>query len=113
MLFKRKNLPLKLPIVAKDNKHVFNQYVIRTPARNELIKFLKEKGVSTDIYYPLPLHLQECFGYLGYKRGDLPKAELASEEVLALPIYPELTAGMQEYVVEMIEKFFIHQASGA
>lgn len=88
------------------NYHTYHQYVIRAKARDELQKFLKEKGVSTAIYYPLPLHLQKCFAYLGYKEGDFPESEKASLEVLAIPIYPELTSDQQEFVVHSIAEFY-------
>ncbi len=80
--------------------------MIRAKKRDELQKFLKEKGVSTAIYYPLPLHLQKCFAYLGHKEGDFPESEKAAEEVLALPIYPELTSEQQEYVAHSIAEFY-------
>ena len=89
-----------------DETHVFHQYVIRVRDRDNLRKFLLEKGVSTGVYYPVPLHLQPCFRSLGYKKGDFPEAERASEEVLALPVYPELRREQQEYVVEGIRDFY-------
>jgi len=88
------------------NYHIYNQYVIRVQKRDELQEFLKSNGVPTAIYYPLPLHLQECFSDLGYKKGDFPVSEKAAEEVLALPIYPELSKQQLEYVVSTIEKFY-------
>ncbi len=97
---------LKLPTIQYQNRHIFHQYVIRVPERDQLKKFLTEGGIGTDIYYPLPLHLQECFSFLKYKRGDLPNSERASEEVLALPIYPELTEDQQVAVVERIKAFY-------
>lgn len=88
------------------NYHTYHQYVIRAKKRDELQKFLKEKGVSTAIYYPLPLHLQKCFAYLGHREGDFPESEKAAREVLAIPIYPELTSEQQEYVVHSIAEFY-------
>jgi dTDP-4-amino-4,6-dideoxygalactose transaminase len=80
--------------------------VIRVPGRDRLRKFLTDEGIGTDIYYPLPLHLQECYGFLKYQRGDFPNSERASEEVLALPIYPELTEEQQSLVVDRIKAFY-------
>lgn len=86
--------------------HIHHQYVIRVPQRDELRSFLKERGVSTEVYYPVPLHLQKCFAYLGYAEGDLPEAEKAAKEVLALPMFPEMEAEEQKYVVDSIAEFF-------
>jgi dTDP-4-amino-4,6-dideoxygalactose transaminase len=97
---------LKLPTIQYQNRHIFHQYVIRVPERDRLRKFLTEKGIGTDIYYPVPLHLQECYSYLNYRRGDLPNSEKASEEVLALPVYPELTEDQQKVVVDGIKTFY-------
>jgi dTDP-4-amino-4,6-dideoxygalactose transaminase len=86
--------------------HVYHQYVIRSEKRDRLKEFLQEKGVPTAIYYPLPLHLQKCFSYLGYKEGDFPVAEEAARQVLALPIYPELTSDQQDFIVSSIQSFY-------
>lgn len=95
-----------IPVERGNAKHIYNQYVIRVPnRRDELRAYLTDKGIGTDIYYPVPLHLQECFGYLGYKTGDLPEAERAAAETLALPIYPELRTEQQAYVVDTITEF--------
>ncbi len=89
------------------SSHVFHQYVIRVPnRRDELRKFLQERGVATEVYYPIPLHLQTCFKDLGYRPGDFPESERAAREVLALPLYPEMTALQQERVVRVIQDFF-------
>ncbi|MBV9127074.1 MAG: DegT/DnrJ/EryC1/StrS family aminotransferase, partial [Verrucomicrobia bacterium] len=91
--------------------HIFHQYVIRVPAaaRDPLKAHLSARGVGSAIYYPLPLHLQECFANLGYKAGDFPHAEAAARESLALPIYPELTAAQIAHVAAAIAEFFQNQ----
>jgi len=110
-LFKEANLldRVTLPIVTAENRHVYNQYVVRVPRRDQLRAFLQEQGVGTEIYYPVPLHLQACYKDLGYRKGSFPQAERAAEETLALPIYAELTADQQAYVVETIKKFYASQ----
>jgi len=95
-----------LPTVTAENRHVYNQYVIRAARRDELRAFLQEQGVGTEIYYPVPLHLQVCYKDLGYRQGTFPQAERAAEESLALPIFAELTADQQAYVVETIKRFY-------
>jgi dTDP-4-amino-4,6-dideoxygalactose transaminase len=102
---------IQLPVIKGGNRHIFNQYVIRVPHRDRLREFLRAKGVGTEVYYPIPLHLQKCFEYLGYKKGDLPESERATEETLALPIYPELSPQQQEYVVEQIKNFHAKERS--
>lgn len=99
------NLPVALPTVATD-RHVFNQYVIRLAARDELQGFLRRAGVGTEVYYPVPMHRQQCFAYLGHQTGAFPESERAAKETLALPVYPELTDEQAEYVVECIQAFF-------
>jgi dTDP-4-amino-4,6-dideoxygalactose transaminase len=87
------------------NYHIYNQYVINTERRDQMKDFLKSSGVATEIYYPVPLHLQACYSDLGYKRGDLPVSEEASDQVLALPVYPELAKEQQKRVAELIGGF--------
>jgi len=113
LLFEKQELKdkIKLPLnnvynLARQNEHTFNQYVLYAEDRDELQYYLKKNGIGTNIYYPLCLHLQECFKYLGYKEGDFPIAEEASKHVLALPMYPELTKGQQEYIVDKIDEFY-------
>jgi dTDP-4-amino-4,6-dideoxygalactose transaminase len=88
------------------NHHVYHQYVIRTPMRDALREHLGKREVETAIYYPLGLHEQECFAYLGYKKGDFPETERAASETLALPIYPEISREAQRYVVDSIAEFY-------
>lgn len=96
-----------LPVERVGVRHIYNQFVVRVPGRrDELRKFLGENGVGTDVYYPVPLHLQECFEYLGYTEGELPESEKAAAETLALPIFPELSKEQIGYVVRAIKNFF-------
>jgi len=97
---------LKLPATQYRNRHIFNQYAIRVPRRDALKQFLAQEGVGTEIYYPLPLHLQECYAFLNYHRGDLPVSERAADETLALPIFPELTEAQQRYVIDRVKAFY-------
>jgi dTDP-4-amino-4,6-dideoxygalactose transaminase len=103
-LFAETGLPIVLPTVVT-NRHIFNQYVVRVPARDELQAFLQKKGVATEVYYPVPMHLQDCFAYLGYKAGAFPESERAAKESLALPVYPELTESQAQYVVDCVCEF--------
>jgi dTDP-4-amino-4,6-dideoxygalactose transaminase len=100
------SFPLITPQVRADGRHIFHQYVIRVPGnRDALIEHLKTRGVGTKVYYPIPLHRQECFSYLGHKDGDFPESESAARETLALPMYPELAESQQSNVVESIKSF--------
>ena len=98
--------PVRLLETTPQAHHIFHQYVIRASRRDRLREFLATRRIGTQVYYPLPLHLQKCFSYLGYKTGDLPESERAAGEVLALPMFPELTGDEQRYVVESIAEFY-------
>jgi len=98
--------PVRLLSRSPQAKHVFHQYVIRAQCRDELRQFLADRKIGSEIYYPLPLHLQPVFSYLGLKAGDLPVAEQAAREVLALPMFPELTEAEIRWVVESIADFY-------
>jgi dTDP-4-amino-4,6-dideoxygalactose transaminase len=107
-LFQKEGLDsiIKLP-VEKEGRHIYNQFVISVPSqRDELRQFLNEAGIGTEVYYPVPMHLQPCFAGLDGKEGDFPVAEGAAQRTLALPIYPELTDEQQEYVVQKIKAFY-------
>ena len=108
--FDSNNIVLLPKAVYKDldlkNYHIYNQYVIQIEKRDKLREFLKSNDIGTEIYYPVPFHLQECFKDLGYKKGDFPIAEFCAESSLALPIYPELTDEQINFVVEKIREFF-------
>ena len=95
-----------LPASRKDVYHVYNQFVIRAKDRDRLKQFLSEEGIGTEVYYPLSLHLQECFRYLGYESGAFPESERATKEALAIPVYPELEDAVLRYVVEKIAAFY-------
>jgi dTDP-4-amino-4,6-dideoxygalactose transaminase len=100
------NFRLDPPFVKTEARHIFHQYVVRVPDhRDALMEHLKAREIATKIYYPIPLHMQECFAYLGYKEGEFPEAEKAARETFALPLFPELTSEQQEYVVNAIQDF--------
>jgi dTDP-4-amino-4,6-dideoxygalactose transaminase len=99
--------PIALPPeAAAGDRHVWNQFVIRAPRRDELLEHLRRHEIQTEIYYPRPLHLQECFAYLGHREGDFPVAESCARDSLALPVHPELPAGAINYVVASIADFY-------
>jgi len=92
--------------VEKETRHTFNQYVIRVPEKRDALRaFLLESDIGTEVYYPVPLHLQACFSFLHYRKMDFPEAERAADQTLALPVFPEMTAAQQEYVVDRIQFF--------
>jgi len=97
---------IAVPEAENGNRHIYNQYILRVKNRDGLMDYLREKNVGCAIYYPVPLHLQQCFEYLGYKEGDLPESEMAAKETIALPIYPELTSEQKNFVVETILEFY-------
>lgn len=97
---------VRLPYIQDGNRSVYNQYVVRVPKRDDLRAHLAGAGIGSEIYYPLPLHMQKCFKGLGYRKGDFPVSEKAAKEVLALPIYPELKESEQKYVVSSIKEFY-------
>jgi dTDP-4-amino-4,6-dideoxygalactose transaminase len=109
-LFDEGGLSIQLPAITTD-RHIFNQYVIRVSQRNELQSFLQKCEVGTEVYYPVPMHLQECFANLGYQAGDFPESEGAAKETLALPIHPELTEEQARFVVDSIRDFFASHAT--
>ncbi len=103
-----KDLPLILPHVPKDNVHTYHLYVIRVKSDNleRLMKFLTDAGIETRTYYPVPLHLQECYKSLGYVKGDLPEAESAASSTFAIAVYPELKKSKQDYIIKTLKTFF-------
>ncbi len=105
-----KSSPVGLPKVVT-NRHIFNQYVIRVSGRDQLQAALKQRNIGTEVYYPVPLHLQECFAYLGHGTGSFPESERAAKETLALPIYPELSEAQLQYVVESIRVSLLSTSS--
>ena len=95
-----------LPAVRDEAFHIYHQFVVRAQKRDELRRHLTEQRIGSEVYYPVPLHMQECFAYLGYKEGDFPESERAAREVLALPIFPELTRAEQERIVATVAEFY-------
>ncbi len=96
---------VQLPVEMEGYRHIYNQFVIRVPRRDELRAYLKEQKIGNEVYYPVPLHVQKCFDYLGYKEGNFPESEQAARETIALPIYTELSDQQAEWVVECIGRF--------
>jgi len=100
-----KDTELVTPFEATDVKHVYHLYILQSKNRTELVSYLKEKGISTGVYYPVPLHLQKAYKDLGYKEGDLPNAEYLSHRTFAIPMFAELTDEEKEYIVDILKKF--------
>lgn len=100
------NNVITTPHVQPHNRHIYNQYTIRLEKRDELIAHFRKNAIGTEIYYPLPLHIQECFRELNYHEGDFPVSEKAAKETMSLPVYPEMTQEMQTHVISIMEKFF-------
>jgi dTDP-4-amino-4,6-dideoxygalactose transaminase len=102
-----KDIPqIKLPVIKDGNKEVNYVFCLKAENRDGLDSYLKEHEIGTSIYYPVPLHLQKCFAHLGYKKGDFPVAEKMCEQVLALPMFPELTEDEISYVCEKIKEYY-------
>ncbi len=97
---------VRTPVVDPRNESIYNQYTLRAARRDELQEFLKQRGIGNSVYYPLPLHLQPCFAYLGYEAGDFPESERASKEVVSLPVYPELTDSQRDEVISAVRAFY-------
>ena len=99
-------LSVKTPVVAGYSNHIYHQYVLRVQGKNRgLLEYLRQKGIDSRVFYPLPLHLQGCFKYLGYKKGDFPEAEIAACQILTLPIDPELTLSELGYIIQTIKEY--------
>ena len=97
---------VRTPVVRSENESIFNQYTLRAERRDDLAAYLKKQGIGTKVYYPLPLHLQPCFAYLGYKTGSYPESERAAAEVISLPIFPELTPAQLDETAAAIRSFY-------
>ena len=97
---------VRTPVTAPGNEHIFHQYTLQVDRRDELQAFLRGREIGTAVYYPLALHLQPCFAYLGYREGQLPVTEAAMRRVISLPVYPELTTAQQDWVIESIRAFY-------
>lgn len=97
---------VRTPVIDERNESIYNQYTLRVPRRDALLKHLKVRQIGAAVYYPLPLHLQPCFSYLGYSEGAFPVAEAAASEVLSLPVYPELTTSQLDEVVDAVRSYF-------
>jgi dTDP-4-amino-4,6-dideoxygalactose transaminase len=101
-----------VPVTRDGYRHVFNQYSILTEHRDELVEYLEKRGIPTAIYYPIPLHMQEAFGYLGCREGDYPVSESLSRRIVSLPVFPEMTFEERDMVIEAIDSFFAGPNAG-
>jgi dTDP-4-amino-4,6-dideoxygalactose transaminase len=97
---------VRTPVIDPRNESIYNQYTLRAARRDELQEFLKKRGIGNSVYYPLPLHMQPCFAYLGYEEGDFPESERAAKEVVSLPVYPELTDSQRDEVISAVRAFY-------
>ena len=97
---------IKLPVIHKKAETIFNQFTLIAENRDELLNYLRSKDIGCAVYYPLPLHLQECFSYLDHKRGDFPITEELTEKVISIPVFSEITKEQQDYVIENIKEFY-------
>ena len=104
-----RDVPVTLPIIEDETSHIFHHYVLRTDKRDDFQAYLKENGIMTGVYYPVPLHLQPCFSYLGYNEGSFPIAEKAAKTSLAMPVFPELKKTEKDYIIKVIRSFFESQ----
>ena len=111
-LFAASKVPADVILPSDVSGHVYNQFSIRAPRRDALREHLTKAGIETEVYYPMPLHLQPCFQHLGYRQGAFPHSERAAAEVIALPIYPELSEAQQHYVVDQIAAFYLGASTG-
>jgi dTDP-4-amino-4,6-dideoxygalactose transaminase len=97
---------MRLPLEKPHRKHIFHLYVVMVPDRADFMRFMKDRGVDTGLYYPVPLHLQEVYKGLGYVKGDMPISEDYSDHMVALPCYPELTQEEQQEVIQAVKEYF-------
>jgi len=97
---------IKLPVIHPKAETIFNQFTIIAQNRDELLKYLRSKDIGCAVYYPLPLHLQECFSYLNHKKGDFPISEGLTEKVISIPIFSEITNEQQDHVINSIKEFY-------
>jgi dTDP-4-amino-4,6-dideoxygalactose transaminase len=106
-IFQARGTPVIVPVAAPyQTRHIYNQFVIRCEHRDALREHLKSEGIGTEVYYPIPLHLQPCFADLGYRPGDLPVSERLAHESLALPVHPDLAADEVEAVATAVDRFY-------